>query len=156
MTSLTPWRFPILHFSGHASHSPFFSTIFQLGGGPRYMHYNLSGMLRVAFVLLLIRFTLATFQLRIQFRPPPNFPPAGRSFPGPFIKSGLTSNALCLFRRLLHCHLAPKPPTSRLPSCYPFFGRSLCFAELFSTASLFALPLCVSLIAFVLQYLQLF
>lgn len=29
------------------------------------VHYNLSGMLRVAFVLLLIRFTLATFQLRM-------------------------------------------------------------------------------------------
>jgi len=145
LTSLTPWRFPILHFSGHASHSPFFSTIFQLGGGPRYMHYNLSGMLRVAFVLLLIRFTLATFQLRIQFRPPPNFPPDGRSFPGPFIKSGLTSNALCLFWRLLQLPFGPKAPHKPPSILLSFFRPLFVFCRvIFNSFTFCTSALCVT------------
>lgn len=69
------------------------------------MHYNLSGMLRVAFVLLLIRFTLATFQLRMPrsqlqllslFVSLSLFLYLARSF------ISLTIAALCLFWRLLH------------------------------------------------------
>jgi len=109
------------------------------------MHYNLSGMLRVAFVLLLIRFTLATFQLRIQFsfglRP---------IFPRPFIKSGLTSNALCLFWRLLQWPKPPLPPhfppRFHSSSCCPFFfGCSLCFCRvIFNSFTFCTSALCVT------------
>lgn len=104
-------------------------------------------MLRVAFVLLLIRFTLATFQLRIQFRAAPNFrriSPRRHDFPGPFIKSGLTSSALCLFWRLLQW-----PPLTPTPCCCPFFlfyfGCSLCFCRvIFNSFTFCTSALCVT------------